>query len=422
MLTLFMSPTGAETESGIQNVSDTGNVYDGFYFTVTFPDGWDVVDQWRINRDMVIMGDGTSAVAITARKASQNETLPNLIDHELSAMKEIHPGYTTVSQEEVTFLGEPAVLVTGSYTSGGETIDVRHLYGLVNGMDIALTWSSPQGIDSEPFQNIIDSFSLKSTENAISGDALLWSQKDGLYSLSYPDLLHLDEIGDSNAIVLENAANHTVMKVDVSNTTRSLDSLAESVREKMRSENITILDESQLVIDENPAVLILFEQPRSGKEALKGFELYVQMPKSTGETQILSLVTAYPSTQFNEVYPVLADIVNSLRIPAKSKDKYWYYDPYEYLSIDDWIEYGILTDYIDYGLDFDLWNYGYGLTFTDADYMEEMLGWDNYYLYDTDTSSWYREYDPTYIADLWAMDPDEYFAADHLVETAYDDF
>jgi hypothetical protein len=248
-----------------------------------------------------------------------------------------------------------------------------------------------------------------------------WKHANGIYSLSYPDILSLTEMSDEDAILLKNQANHTVMKVRIVNSSKNLDAVMQSVRERMERENITVLDESRLNIDQNPAGFLMFEDSGAKKGALKGFEIYVPIG-SMGNQQILSIVSAYPAETFDEIYPVLADIVNSVRIPAKSKDKYWYFDPYEYLFIDDWIEYGILTDYIDYGLDFDLWNYGYGLTFTDANYLENMLGWDNYYLYDTDTSAWYREYDPTYIADLWSMDPDEYFQADHLVEVPYDDF
>lgn len=403
-----------------QTSSGSGQVYDGFYFTVNVPDGWRIIDQWRINRDMVIMGDGTSAVAVTVTKAD-DQTPDDFVDHEISAMKVIHPGYAVTGREETTLLHNPGVKVTGSYTSGGAPVQVTGLYGIVDDMKIALTCASPEEIDTTLLQNITDSVTLKKPDTTNAGTMAFWKHANGAYSLSYPDILSLTEMSDEDAILLKNQANHTVMKVRIVNSSKNLDAVMQSVRERMERENITVLDESRLNIDQNPAGFLMFEDPGAKKGALKGFEIYVPIG-SMGNQQILSIVSAYPAETFDEIYPVLADIVNSVRIPAKSKDKYWYFDPYEYLFIDDWIEYGILTDYIDYGLDFDLWNYGYGLTFTDADYLENMLGWDNYYLYDSDTSAWYREYDPTYIADLWSMDPDEYFQADHLVEVPYDDF
>lgn len=368
------------------------------------------------------MGDGTSAIVITVKKADNNQTLNSFIDRELTALKIIHPGYESTDYEDIIFLENPAIKVTGTYSTGGAPVKIINLYTIVDDMEIALTWASSPGINNEPFQMIIDSFTLKKDELAVSGKLEIWTHKDGIYSLSYPDILQLIEVRNSNSIFLKNNANHTVMKVNIRNSTINLDTFTQMIQDQMSRENITILDVSHLTIDQNPGSLIIFEQSNAKNLALKGFEIYISLKDSNGNQQILSLISAYPSEQFNEIYPVMADIVNSVRIPAKSKDKNWYFDPYEYMSIDDWIEYGILTDYIDYGLDFDLWNYGYGLTFTDADYLEDMIGWDNYYLYDTDTSSWYREYDPTYIADLWAMDPDDYFTAAHLVETAYDDF
>lgn len=413
---------GAETQTEFENLSLTPELYDGFYFTSAIPEGWNVIDQWRINRDLVILGNGESAIAITVKQGVESNDLTTFTEHELSAFKEIHPGYVPEKTEEDMFSGEPATRVSGSYESSGSTIDVTSLYCIVDGKEIAITLSAPEGVGTESFKTVFNSFSLKQIDKATSGDLELWSDKNGAYSFFYPDILHVAEPEGSDTISLKNTANHTVMKFSITNSTMDLDEIEKTIPAKMIRENITVLNVTRLTVDENPAVLIMFEQPNAETGGLKGFEIYIPIKNTDGDFEMLSIVSAYPTEKFNEVYPILADIVNNVRIPAKSKDKYWYFDPYEYMTIDDWIEYGILTDYMDYGLDVDLWNYGYGLTFTDADYMKEMLGWDNYYLWDSDTSSYYMDYDPTYIADLWAMDPDEYFAADHLVETAYDDF